>query len=150
MRGGGEDVGKVAHLPVRIPIKARPEVSVPLEAVIRADLNPAMRYTCVRLIEDGKLLDEVTELSLKIAKVMDGRDVAVMLAALYSCVEMVSSSWLSTEFGRRFAECSTGSSARPKSGASTPSPWLRPLFCLSWLWSKLSSRFSSGKKQPAP
>lgn len=144
-------MGKVAHLPVRMPIKARPEVSVPLEAVIRADLNPAMRYTCVRLLEDGKLLDEATELSLKIVKAMDGRDAAVMLAALYSCVEMVSSSWLSTEFGRRFAECWTGSSARRKSGASTPSPWRRLPYCLSWLRSKLSHRsLFSSKEKPAP
>lgn len=144
-------MGKVVTLPAKIPLRIKNEVNIPLEAVVRADLNPAMIYACKRVLEDDSLTGEINRLAAEIVKLMNGRDVAVMLPALYACVEIVLSSWLSSDIGRRFSECLTGSSARPKSGASTPSPWRQLRFCLLWLPSKLLPKFLSSdrKRQPA-
>lgn len=143
-------MGEVVRLPERIPILDAPEVELPVEAVVRADLNPLFVRACRLVDRHREASAEINELSAQILSLLKDRDISVAILSLYSCVDSISSSWLS-HLERRNPGCSTelltGYSDRQKSGARTPSPWRR--LSPSGFWRGLLSWFrSSSDSEP--
>jgi len=85
-------MGKVVNMPFRL----RHDAQIDEEAVIRADLNPAMYYACKRMLENPELLKDSASLTTSVLNSLEGHDVAVMLTALYGAIDIVSGSWLMT------------------------------------------------------
>jgi len=111
----------------RFPLRF--DVELDLEAVVRADRNPAVVYAAERMLAHPELAEESAPLTATILALLEGREVAVMLTALYTAVEIVSASWIAingdwmTRTGR-WPKCAaqSGEQSTQSQGASTPSP----------------------------